>query len=121
MPLLQWPSTLVSEDGTLPDYNPDAVDWASVVSACRAVCQQESRMASWFIRAAFHDALSLDAACLDGSCAAYGNDGSLLLSLEEMLRPENAYDEFSEHSAKPIKMIAAWYGASIADTLAVSG
>jgi hypothetical protein len=46
-------------------------------------------------------------------------DGSLMLNMSEMVRPENSYETFSETTAKFIKKIATFYQVSASDTLAV--
>lgn len=54
---------------------------------CRELFKYEKRLASFFMRAAFHDSLAVDVSqCPGPNCG--GADASLVLSLEEMARPE---------------------------------
>jgi hypothetical protein len=46
---------------------------------------------------------------------------SLLLTKDELLRPENDYDRFSTITSRAMKKIASFEDASIADVLAVCG
>ncbi len=48
-----------------------------------------------------------------------GADSSLLLTVEELTRPENAYDSFSARTSRAMKKIASFFDASVADTMAV--
>lgn len=111
-------------------YNPQTVDWAGVVSACRAAARYELRMASFITRAAFHDALSVDVACTklkpDPQQATYdcgGADASLMLNAAEQARSDNgmAQHSFSKRAASLVLTIAAKYKCSAADALAVCG
>ncbi|KAG2441979.1 hypothetical protein HYH02_009772 [Chlamydomonas schloesseri] len=100
------------------EYDPRTKDWVSVVATCRELFQYEKRMASFFIRSSFHDSMAVDVSqCPGPNCG--GADASLLLSIEEMARPENAYDDFSLLAARAAKKIASFFDISVADTLAV--
>lgn len=95
-------------------YNPRQVDWAGVISGCRASCRYEKRLCNFYIRAAAHDSLSIS----DG----YGGaDGSLLLTKDEMIRPENNYDNFAHLLSKNALALAKKYDSSVADIIAVCG
>jgi hypothetical protein len=60
--------------------------------------------------------------CIAGDKArCNGADSSILLSVDEMTRPENGHDDLSQKVSKPILHIAQFYGISVADALAVSG
>ncbi len=60
---------------------------SQVVSLLRAVFKHEKRLANFFIRSAFHDSLAVDVSqCPGAGCG--GADSSLLLTLEELVRPE---------------------------------
>jgi hypothetical protein len=48
-------------------------------------------------------------------------DASLLLTSAELARPENVNDHFALNAARVVKRIAAFYGTSVSDTLAVCG
>eukprot|EP00198_Chlamydomonas_reinhardtii_P001096 XP_001690431.1 predicted protein [Chlamydomonas reinhardtii] len=101
-------------------YDPRGKDWVShrVVAMCRELFKYEKRLASFFMRAAFHDSLAVDVSqCPGPNCG--GADASLVLSLEEMARPENAEDNFAELAGRAAKKIASFYDVSVADTLAV--
>eukprot|EP00198_Chlamydomonas_reinhardtii_P001276 XP_001690611.1 predicted protein [Chlamydomonas reinhardtii] len=99
-------------------YDPRGKDWVSVVATCRELFQYEKRLATFFIRASFHDSMAVDVSqCPGPNCG--GADASLLLSIEEMARPENAYDDFSLIAARAAKKIASFFDISVADTLAV--
>jgi hypothetical protein len=93
-------------------YDPSFVDWASVVSGCRASFRYEKRLANFYIRASAHDSLSVK----DGMGGA---DGSLLLTDDELRRPENKHDLFAYTVSKNAKALSEKYGASVADVLAV--
>jgi hypothetical protein len=73
------------------------------------------------VRLAFHDggALNQDACAKGDEVACGGLDGSVFLSEEEFKREENAHDGLSDITFKVIRRIAAFYDASVADTLAV--
>lgn len=106
--------------GSVDPYDPRYKDWNSVISACRALFKHEKRLANFAVRASFHDALSYDVkACMAGTGPCSGADGSLLLDLSEMLRPENDYDKFSSIASRALLKIATFYDVSVADTLAV--
>ena len=93
-------------------YDPSLVDWASVVSGCRASFRYEKRLANFYIRASAHDALSVK----DGMGGA---DGSLLLTDDELRRPENKHDLFAYTVSKNARVLSERYNASVADVLAV--
>jgi hypothetical protein len=95
-------------------YNPRRVDWAGVVSGCKAACRFEKRLCNFYIRAAAHDALSVS--------EGYGGaDGSLLLTEDELRRSENRYDNFAFILSKNALALAKKYDASVADIIAVCG
>ncbi len=52
-------------------------DWVSVISACRAIGDQEKRFLSFYIRAAFHDSLASNVDCTGGACTGGGAPGVL--------------------------------------------
>ena len=57
------------------------------MATCRELFQYEKRLATFFIRASFHDSMAVDVSqCPGPNCG--GADASLLLSIEEMARPE---------------------------------
>jgi hypothetical protein len=95
-------------------YDPSKVDWKSVVNHCNEAFAFEKRYASFFIRTSAHDSLSFDS-------KRGGADGSVLLSKDEISRPENKYDKFT-HTLSPIaKKISLKTGSSIGDIIAVCG
>ncbi|EFJ51493.1 hypothetical protein VOLCADRAFT_87571 [Volvox carteri f. nagariensis] len=115
--VLLWRPKLV---GTIAGnlYDPSTKDWASVIATCRAMFEHEKRLASFFIRASFHDSMAVDVSqCPGPNCG--GADCSLLLTIDEMTRPENAYDDFSLLTSRAAKKIASFFDISVADTLAV--
>ncbi|KAG2440722.1 hypothetical protein HXX76_003579 [Chlamydomonas incerta] len=115
--VLLW-SPKVSNVTAGKEYDPRTKDWASVVGTCRQLFQYEKRLASFFIRASFHDSMSVDVSqCPGPNCG--GADASLLLNIAEMARPENAYDDFSVLASRAAKKIASFFDISVADTLAV--
>jgi hypothetical protein len=95
-------------------YNPKKVDWNAVISGCRAACNFDKRLCNFYIRAAAHDSLSI-------SKRKGGADGSMLLTEEELNRPENSYDDFGEIVAKNALALAKRFDASVADVIAVCG
>ena len=96
------------------DYNPSKVDWQSVIMGCRATCRFDKRLCNFYIRAAAHDSLSIS--------EGYGGaDGSLILTQDELRRPENNYDSFSYLLSKNVLALAQLYDSSVADILAVCG
>jgi hypothetical protein len=95
-------------------YDPSKVDWASVISGCKASCRFEKRLCNFYIRAAAHDALSV-------RDRNGGADGSLLLTDDELRRVENRHDLFAYTVSKNIRMLADKYKSSVADTLAICG
>jgi len=95
-------------------YDPKNVDWAGVISGCKAACRFEKRLCNFYIRAAAHDALSIS--------EEYGGaDGSLLLTEDEIKRSENSYDNFAFILSKNALSLAKKYNASVADIIAVCG
>ena len=95
-------------------YNPKNVDWNSVISGCRATCRFDKRLCNFYVRAAAHDSLSIS--------EGYGGaDGSLILTQDELSRPENNYDSFSFLLSKNVLALAQKYDSSVADILAVCG
>ncbi|KAG2437396.1 hypothetical protein HXX76_006048 [Chlamydomonas incerta] len=99
-------------------YDPRTKDWASVVVTCKELFRTEKRLASFFIRASFHDSMAVDVSQCPGP-ACGGADASLLLNIAEMARPENSYDDFSALAARAAKKIASFFDVSVADTVAV--
>ena len=95
-------------------YDPTIVDWRSVISGCRATCRFDRRLCNFYIRAAAHDALSV-------SEGFGGADGSLILTQDELSRPENNYDSFSYLLSKNVLALAKKYNSSVADVVAVCG
>ena len=95
-------------------YDPKLVDWNGVISGCRAACRFDRRLCNFYIRAAAHDSLSIS--------EGYGGaDGSLILTQDELSRPENNYDSFSYILSKNVLSLAKKYNSSVADILAVCG
>jgi hypothetical protein len=95
-------------------YNPKKVDWNSVISGCRATCRFDKRLCNFYIRAAAHDSLSIS--------EGYGGaDGSMILTQDELSRPENNYDSFAFLLSKNVLALAQKYDSSVADILAVCG
>ena len=90
-------------------YNPNKVDWRSVVSSCRATCRYEKRLCNFYIRAAAHDSFSI-------SEGFGGADGSVLLTADEINRPENKYDSWvhilsqNERKTKPFQLSLLFMG-----------
>lgn len=98
----------------LQTYDPSRVDWNGVISGCRAACRFEKRLCNFYIRAAAHDALAVS--------EKYGGaDGSLILTDDELRRPENNYDNFAYIISKNALALAKKYDASVADIVAVCG
>jgi len=95
-------------------YNPEKVDWVSVISGCKAACRYEKRLCNFYIRAAAHDALAI-------SEGFGGADGSLLLTEDEIRRSENNYDNFAYLLSKNALSLAKIYNASVADIITVCG
>ncbi|KAG2440741.1 hypothetical protein HXX76_003598 [Chlamydomonas incerta] len=122
--LADWNARVLLWSPKMPDlpagraYDPSDKDWASVVGTCRQLFQYEKRLASFFMRAAFHDSMAVDVSqCPGPNCG--GADASLLLSIAELTRPENAEDSFAALAARAAKKIASFFDVSVADTLAV--
>ena len=98
----------------LSEYNPKKVDWNGVISGCKASCRFDRRLCNFYVRAAAHDSLSIS--------EGYGGaDGSLILTQDELSRPENNYDSFSFLLSKNVLALAKLYDSSVADILAVCG
>lgn len=98
----------------IDDYDPSKVNWNLVVQSCNEAFAFEKRYANFFIRTSAHDSLAFDT-------KRGGADGSVLLSKDELSRPENTYDKFT-HTLSPVaKKISLKTGSSIADIIAVCG
>jgi hypothetical protein len=95
-------------------YDPTIVDWRSVIAGCRATCRYDKRLCNFYIRAAAHDSLSV-------SEGFGGADGSVVLTADEIRRPENNYDSFAFLLSKNILALAKRYNSSVADVVAVCG
>ena len=95
-------------------YKPEKVDWNAVISGCRATCNFDKRLCNFYIRAAAHDSLSI-------ARRRGGADGSMLLTEDELSRPENKYDAFGVILAKNALALAKRFDASVADVIAVCG
>lgn len=96
------------------NYNPKRVDWSSVISGCHAACNFDKRLCNFYVRAAAHDSLSIS--------EGYGGpDGSMLLTEDELNRPENNYDNFAYKLSKNALALAKRFDASVADIIAVCG
>jgi hypothetical protein len=95
-------------------YDPTIVDWRSVIAGCRATCRYDRRLCNFYIRAAAHDSLSI-------SEGFGGADGSVLLTADEIKRPENNYDSFAFLLSKNALALAKRYNTSVADVVAVCG
>lgn len=95
-------------------YDPRNVDWNGVISGCRAACIFDKRLCNFYIRTAAHDSLSV-------SKRRGGADGSMLLTEDELSRPENKYDGFGEIVSKNALALAKRFDASVADIIAVCG
>jgi len=95
-------------------YDPTKVDWRSVVSGCRAACRFDRRLCNFYVRASAHDSLSI-------SEGFGGADGSLLLTEDELRRPENRYENFAAILSKNALALAKRYDTSVADIIAVCG
>lgn len=98
----------------LPSYDPVNVKWTLVVQSCNEAFAFEKRYASFFIRTSAHDSLAFNN-------ESGGADGSVLLTKDELSRPENTYDKFTHKLAPVAKKIAFRTGASVADVIAVCG
>lgn len=96
------------------EYDPIKVNWTSVVQSCNEAFAIEKRYANFFIRASAHDSLAIN--------SKYGGaDGSVLITKDEVGRPENKQDKFA-YTLAPIAMnITNITGASVADVIAVCG
>ena len=98
----------------LKNYDATKVDWESVISGCHASFNYEKRLANFYIRAAAHDALAIH----DG---LGGSDGSVLLTQDELSRPENNYDSFTYKLSKNALALSKRFDTSVADIIAVCG
>jgi hypothetical protein len=96
------------------NYDPTIVDWKSVISGCRATCRYDKRLCNFYVRASAHDSLSV-------SEGFGGADGSLVLTADEIKRPENNYDSFTFLLSKNALALAKRYNCSVADIIAVCG
>jgi hypothetical protein len=96
------------------NYNPSIVDWRSVISGCRATCRYEKRLCNFYIRAAAHDSFSI-------SEGFGGADGSVLLTADEINRPENKYDSWAYLLSQNALALAKRYNTSVADIISVCG
>lgn len=99
---------------TSTNYDPTQVDWRSVIAGCRATCRYDRRLCNFYVRAAAHDSLSV-------SEGFGGADGSVLLTLDEIRRPENNYDSFAFLLSQNALALAQRYNTSVADIVAVCG
>jgi hypothetical protein len=95
-------------------YDPKIVDWNSVISGCRATCRFDRRLCNFYVRAAAHDSLTL-------SEGFGGADGSVLLTADEITRPENRYDSWAFLLSQNALALAKRYNTSVADIIAVCG
>lgn len=95
-------------------YDPTIVDWRSVISGCKASCRFDKRLCNFYIRAAAHDSFSI-------SEGFGGADGSVLLTMDEIKRPENNYDSWAYLLSKNALALAKKYNTSVADIIAVCG
>lgn len=95
-------------------YNYFRVDWESVISGCHASFNFEKRLANFYIRAAAHDSLSI-------SEGYGGSDGSLVITDDELRRPENKYDSFAFIVSKNALALAKRFDTSVADIITVCG
>jgi hypothetical protein len=87
-------------------YDPTKVDWVSLILGCKASFRYEKRLASFYIRAAFHDSASQA-------------DASFALTLDELTR--NNYDNFAFLVARNAQELSKTFKASVADVIAVCG
>ena len=95
-------------------YNPKKVDWSSVISGCHAACNFDKRLCNFYVRASAHDSLSIS--------EGYGGaDGSMLITEDELNRPENKYDSFGYILSKNALALAKKYDTSVADIISVCG
>ena len=95
-------------------YDPTLVDWQSVISGCKASCRFDKRLCNFYVRAAAHDSFSI-------SEGFGGADGSVLLTQDEIRRPENNYDSWAFLLSKNALALAKKYNTSVADVIAVCG
>jgi hypothetical protein len=95
-------------------YNPKKVDWSSVISGCHAACNFDKRLCNFYVRAAAHDSLSI-------SEGYGGTDGSMLITEDELNRPENNYDNFAYKLSKNALALAKKYDTSVADIISICG
>lgn len=95
-------------------YDPTFVDWRSVISGCRATCRYDRRLCNFYVRAAAHDSFSI-------SEGFGGADGSVLLTHDEINRPENKYDSWAYLLSQNALALAKRYNTSVADIISVCG
>lgn len=95
-------------------YNPRKVDWSSVISGCHAACNFDKRLCNFYVRASAHDSLSI-------SEGYGGTDGSMLITEDELSRPENNYDNFAFKLSKNALALAKRFDTSVADIISVCG
>ena len=106
--------TLPKHKTLVKGYHPHFVDWASVISGCKATCRYDKRLCNFYVRAAAHDSLSIS--------EGYGGaDGSLLLTEDEIRRSENNYDNFAFLLSKNALSLAKKFNSSVADIISVCG
>ena len=98
----------------IDNYDPTKVKWSIVVQSCNEAFAFEKRYANFFIRTSAHDSLAFDS-------KSGGADGSVLLTEDELSRPENTYDQFTYKLSPIAKKIADRTRASVADVIAVCG
>jgi hypothetical protein len=108
--LITYPSWKPKEK----NYNPRKVDWSSVISGCHAACNFDKRLCNFYVRASAHDSLSI-------SEGYGGTDGSMLITEDELSRPENNYDSFAFKLSKNALALAKRYDTSVADIISVCG
>lgn len=108
--LITYPSNYINST----HYRPKRVDWESVISGCHAACNFDKRLCNFYIRASAHDSLSIS--------EGYGGpDGSMLITEDELNRPENNYDNFGFILSKNALALAKRFDTSVADIIAVCG
>jgi hypothetical protein len=95
-------------------YDPKKIDWRSVISGCRATCRYDRRLCNFYVRASAHDSFSI-------SEGFGGADGSVLLTADEIRRPENKYDSWAHLLAQNALALAQRFDTSVADIIAVCG
>ena len=96
------------------NYDPTIINWRSVISGCRATCRYDRRLCNFYVRASAHDSFSI-------SEGFGGADGSVLLTQDEIRRPENKYDSWAHLLSQNALALAKRYNTSVADIVAVCG